>query len=194
MAMILRQELGIRLRRGCDISGHLEFLYETVRERGSPLSGKDRGRHCQVAELGVRSGNSTAAFLAALEITRGHLWSVDIRLVQVPAEWNRLATWSFLQASDLSEEAKAFIPPQLDVLFIDTNHEQAHTLAELETYGPRVRGGGIICCHDTQWDPSGRQLPEPTGPVALALSQYCEKTGLAWKNRPGSFGMGVIRL
>jgi predicted O-methyltransferase YrrM len=188
----MRQELQARLGHGSDIGGHLEFLCQAVIEQARATTPE---RFVQVAELGVRAGYSTCAFLAALETVPGMLWSLDIRPAQVPAEWFRLPGWNFRQADDISEQARAFIPAQLDVLFIDTSHELDHTLAELVAYASRVRQGGIICCHDTQWLPGDIDSGTPTGPVAQALDVWCQASpvGLRWENRPGSYGMGVIR-
>jgi predicted O-methyltransferase YrrM len=171
-----------------DIRGHLDYLCE-------------RARGCEfICELGVRGGNSTIALLAAIEVTpladAGGLWSVDIMPPQVPFAWRKLPFWRFLQADDLSQEARKFVPDQLDLLFIDTSHDQDHTLAELAAYGPRIRPGGVILCHDTCWAPGDIELRTPTGPVARALDVWCQAqpVPIHWSNRPGSFGLGVIEV
>jgi predicted O-methyltransferase YrrM len=174
--------------RYSDIRGHLDYICE-------------RARGCEfLCELGVREGNSTIALLAAIEVTpvadAGGLWSVDIMPPQVPFNWRKLPFWRFLQADDLSEQARAFVPPKLDLLFIDTSHDQDHTLAELAAYGPRVRPGGVILCHDTCWLPGDIELREPKGPVARALDVWCQAQPyeVSWTNRAGSFGLGVIEV
>jgi hypothetical protein len=178
----------------CDIQGHLEFLHKTALGYGN------------LVELGVRSGNSTSALLAAVERhayvtgdTRppevfGGLWSVDIEMPAVPAQWHALGYWHFLQANDVSQRAQDWLPDKFNVLFIDTSHDYEHTLAELRLYVPRVESGGFVLLHDTEWEPPNVQLYGPTGPVARALGDYCEAEGLYWHNRPGFYGMGVIRL
>lgn len=168
-----------------DISIHLPLLY---------------GAACQsevIAELGTRSGNSTAALLAGAEFRdSGRVWSVDIGQVTIPDLWRGLDSWAFLCADDMSEEALAFIPGELDLLFIDTSHLYDHTLAELRAYVPRVRKGGRVLLHDTQWDFRGCDvdLGAPTGPVARALDVFCGETGMKWVNHPGSYGLGEIRV
>ena len=69
-------------------------------------------------------------------------------------EWEGTGLWSFLAADDMSDEAAAWLPGELDILFIDSSHLYDHTLAELRKYVPRVRPGGLVLCHDTwlRWD------------------------------------------
>ena len=172
--------------RYSDIRGHLDYICERA-----------RGREV-LCELGVREGNSTVALLAAIEVTPApaRLWSVDIAPPQVPPAWRKLPSWRFLQADDLSGQARVFVPAELDLLFIDTSHGLDHTLAELTAYGPRVRSGGVILCHDTCWLPGDVETREPVGPVARALDVWCQAQPyeLSWSNRAGSFGLGVIEV
>lgn len=169
-----------RCSAGSDISLHLPFLFEEAKRK-------------TVIELGVRSGNSTSAFLAAAK----EVWSVDINVPRVPEEWLDLRYWNFLQSDDLSDECAAWLPAETDVLFIDSDHTYEHALAELEKYGPRVRPGGVILLHDTQYEKQGGldiDTGRPTGPVAKAATAYCKRKNLTWENRPGSYGLGVIRI
>lgn len=162
-----------RCAEDSDISLHLPFLYESA-QGGT------------VIELGVRSGNSTAAFLAA----GAEVWSVDTQEPQVPPEWHENPSWHFLLGDDLSPEILAGLPAKAGIVFIDTAHTYEHTLAELRAYAPRA--GLLVLLHDTQWV-SGTDTGTPTGPVAHALDDYCVEAGLSWVNRPGSYGMGCIR-
>ena len=156
-----------------DISPHLPFLYDSARD-------------ATVIELGVRTGNSTAAFLAA----GAEVWSADTAEPQVPAEWRDNPRWHFLCGDDLNEEILAALPAKADIVFIDTSHTYEHTLAELRAYAPRA--GVLVLLHDTQWV-DGRDAGTPSGPVARALDDYCTETGLTWENRPGAYGLGVVR-
>ncbi len=171
-----------RLASWSDIQGHMPFLRETAASYADPV----------IIELGTRSGQSTAAFLAGLG--GGCLWSVDTDQPDVPAHWHRLPQWHLLVADDVGPQARAWLPARCDVLFIDTSHEFRHTVTELFLYVPRVRPGGVALLHDTQWEYPSTDLGMPAGPVAGALDAYCEVTGLSWENRPGSYGLGVIRL
>ena len=146
-----------------------------------------------VVELGGGvPGLSTTMFLSAIEEAGGELWSVDLQPAQVPGEWHDLAYWHFLQADDLSPQAREWLPAACDVLFIDSDHHYDHTLAELRVYAPRVRAGGVVLLHDTQWDDGNIDLGQPIGPVARALDAYCAETGKTWTNLPGSYGLGTI--
>ena len=184
----LLAEYRSRQGRDTDITAHLETLRHEA-------TGKV---FCRVLELGTRSGMSTSAFLAALELNGGHLWSIDVNDPDVPAWWHENPLWSFLKAHDLSAEARVFGPPQVDVLFIDTSHEYGHTLDELRAYVPRVVPGGVVLMHDTEYDYENNREMQPADPhashVGRALDDYCAETGLTWENKPGCFGLGVMRI
>jgi cephalosporin hydroxylase len=165
----------VRCADNSDIALHLPFLYDSA-QGGT------------VIELGVRTGNSTAAFLAA----GAEVWSVDLEEPAVPGEWHENPRWHFLCGNDLDEEILAGLPARADVVFIDTAHTYDQTLAELRAYAPRARR--LVLLHDTQWVPGGIDSGTPSGPVAQALDDYCAEAGLVWENRPGSFGLGVLRI
>jgi predicted O-methyltransferase YrrM len=144
-----------------------------------------------IIELGTRSGNSTAAFLAGLEHSDcGDLWSVDIERPQVPDDWYGYTFWHLLVADDLSPEALAFCPDNADVLFIDTSHYYEPTLAELRAYAPKVKPGGVILMHDT--DTPGTDIAWPD--VPRVLDDWCAETGLTWLNHRGWNGLGVVEI
>lgn len=171
-----------RLRTASDIVDHLPFLFDTV----------CRFPEARVLELGVRDGNSTAAFLAAVEAVGGYLWSVDCSEPRVPFEWLR-GPWTLTVADDLAVEGTQ--PRDVDVLFIDTLHHYGHTLAELRVYVPHVKPGGIVLCHDTELEEPYQQPDgDPRFPVARALDAFCVETGRVWVNRSGCYGLGVIEV
>ena len=178
-----------RLSRWSDIQEYLEFLHQEA--------GRAEGR--RVIELGTRGGNSTLAFLAAIEKRgTGHVWSVDVSgCAHDPegmAPWARHPSWTFIQGDDMDAAVQSLLPAQCDILFVDTSHEYEHTLAELRAYMPRVAPGGVALFHDTniigwpgyKWD---RDIP----PVQAALDDYCAEAGVSWENMPGEYGLGVIR-
>jgi len=142
-----------------------------------------------IIELGVRSGNSTAAFLAGLEHGGGELWSVDITDPDVPAAWRDLPFWHLHTGDDTSPEAIKFCPDEADVLFIDTSHAYGHTMTELEVYVPKLRPGGVALLHDTCAGPYG-SWPD----VPRALDDWTRQAGLEWYNHPWWHGLGVIEI
>lgn len=167
-----------RCAEDSDIAAHLPYLHDTVVR----LQAK------AVVELGTRYGNSTSALLAGVTETGGHLWSIDPR--PMTPDTYRDAPWTLIAQSDMEPYVVDLVPARLDVLFIDTSHTYAHTFAELMIYGERVRPGGVILAHDTEFTMDG----EDGFPVARALDFYCRMNGLAWVNRPGSFGLGVLEI
>lgn len=147
---------------------------------------------CRVQELGTRDGNSTLAFLAAAEAVGGHVWSVDINR-GCPDNPNGMLPfkhstyWTFTAGDSADPAIVNCQPPEIDVLFIDTSHDYAQTLAELWAYVPRLTPGGTALLHDTKgsYDDFG---------VRRALDIFCAETGRTWAELPGCQGLGVITL
>jgi len=156
-----------------DIQDQLEMLHKRARSYPG----------VRVAEFGVRTGESTAAFLAAAEAADGHVWSFDVDPPQVPGRWLRSPLWTFTRCSSLAAE-----PPAVDVLFIDTSHEYEATLAELRHLVPAVLPGGLVLMHDTKLDRPGF---DPCA-VARALDTWSAETGIAWHELGGHYGLGEI--
>ena len=188
IVVTLRSAYLDRLSRWSDIQEYLPFLNEQARSR----------KGVRVLELGSRRGNSTLAFLAGAKESGGHVWSCDVSPVdRDPAgmlPWARVAQWTFIRGDDMDPAAQVLMPPECDVLFIDTSHEYEHTLAELRAYMPRVAPGGIALFHDTHlkgWP--GYSWDRDVAPVWAALDEYCAETGLSWEDMDGTYGMGVIR-
>lgn len=132
-----RAELDARLGQPSDIVDHLPELYRAVIQHPA----------ARVLELGVRSGNSTAALLAGAEHVDGHVWSVDFNPPTVPDWWSRTGRWTLRIGDDLDPAIShrlSIDPGMFDVLFIDTSHTYEQTLTELRTYVPMVRDGGTV--------------------------------------------------
>lgn len=164
-----------------DIVEHLPTLHDAVVDSNAQT----------VVELGVRTGNSTAALLAGVAKTGGHLWSVDIRLMP-QANSQPLAraageSWTFILGDDLAVADK--LPDEIDVLFIDSSHFYEHTLAELRLYGPRAT---TILLHDTELGHPDGAPPEPAFPVKKAIEEWCAEAGRSWTNYENCYGLGVI--
>jgi hypothetical protein len=170
-----RDQLTERISGGwTDIQAHLPYMHSVAA----------RYPRVRVLELGVRTGESTRAFLAAAEETGGHVWSCDIEQPQVPVDdWLASGLWSLTVCDDMTLGPIA----NVSVLFIDTGHEYGATIAELYRFVPMVAPGGLVLLHDTEWR-------EPDFPVARALDTYCAETGRTWRNHTGSYGLGEIEI
>jgi len=144
-----------------------------------------------VIELGTRGGVSTIAWLHGLELTDGHLWSVDID-PQPELEHER---WTFVQGDDLALSTLAQLPEEADIVFIDTSHMYQHTRAELNVYKWRVRPGGRIVLHDTALQrPEGWTRRQPEFPVRTAVDEFCRDEQLEVKFWPNCWGLAVISI
>jgi predicted O-methyltransferase YrrM len=167
-----------RCQQASDIQDHLPFLHRTVVDRNAQV----------VVELGVRSGMSTAAFLAGVEQTGGHLWSVDIVFPKVPHEMLVHDQWTLLVGDDLTMAES--LPERIDVLFIDTSHAYQQTVDELEMYAERA---DVVLLHDTQLeapDQVGIQPPYPVRKAALEWHQAHPTWG--WREFTNCYGLGVL--
>ena len=190
--MTLREEYDRRRSdQASDIYHHLPALFGAVVEC--------REQYPTVLELGTRTGNSTAAFLYALQIRQGGmLHSVDIEAPDVPDEWFASPQWKFHLGSDIDSRVLSNLGlarGSVDVLFIDTSHTYDHTIIELSVYMPMVKPGGVALFHDTE-------VVSDVCHVARALDEYCADVQkvwhphheLSWSNDPACYGLGTIRV
>ena len=146
--LVLAEALGRWADAASDIHDHLGTLfYEAVSARPR-----------LIVELGTRGGVSTRALLAAADVTGGHVLSVDIEdCGQVDLPMRFRSRWTFIQADDLLFSQKPFeafcaargLPPQAEVILIDTSHVYEHTRNELECWIPRLASRGVMIFHDT---------------------------------------------
>ena len=156
-----------------DVQAHLTTLYDAARGN--------------VLELGVRAGISTTALLAGVEAHGGHVWSVDRD--DCSPVWAGHPNWTFIRADSCDPDIARLVPgiDVLDCLFIDTEHTETRTLAELQMWAWRVRPGGVILLHDTD------DMSTYPG-VRNAIEAYCLPMDLRLEYLPGSYGLGVIRV
>lgn len=178
-----------RLDRNSDIREYLPLLHDTA----ASIPG------CRVLELGTRKGNSTLAFLAGVQESGGHVWSVDIypcdRDPDGMGPWAGCPLWTFTRGDDLHPAVVRAQPPQVDVLFVDTSHLYGETVAELQLYMPKVVPGGVALFHDTKliaWEAAKSRHTSGPPPVRAALDDWCAETGQSWEELPGDYGLGRI--
>ncbi len=143
-----------------DIRHHLWSLYFLARTLPATT----------VVELGVRSGDSTRAFLAAANDVGGaaHVHSFDIaddayRVKEVTESygiphfgdrWTCKKSHSIVAAMGFGEWS-------VDLVFIDTDHSLDLTTNEIKAWHTRVRPGGIMAFHDVGLDEPGRDGVSP---------------------------------
>lgn len=165
---------------GSDISAHFPRMMRLVVDLGV----------VNVIELGVRYGDSTAAWLSFLP-TEGQVWGVDI-------EWRlpQRARLNPVVGDDLDPVVLAQLPETVDLVFIDTSHDYEHTVAELAEYGGRVRPGGVVVLHDTDnehpEDTEPAIPPQDPFPVRRAMTEYAETHGYRYEEDLGSYGLGIV--
>lgn len=126
-----------------DIDEHLETMFlETIIHRP-----------CVIVELGVRGGVSTFVFESAARLCGAWVVSVDVDDCALAFAYPR---WTFVQSDDVKFAGgfKEFciernIPPQLDLLFVDTSHHYEHTVQEIDAWFPLLSDRAKVIFHDT---------------------------------------------
>jgi predicted O-methyltransferase YrrM len=141
-------------------------LYNLVLAMRNPL----------VLELGVAKGLSTCLIGTALETVGGHLVSVDIRDCSDVIE---SARWTFVHSDDLDHErvlrAAPDIQDGIDLLYLDSRHTATHVVAQLMTWFPYAKQGGLIAFDDV--DPAPYEFGGRKQDYRLARD--CEGIGQA---------------
>lgn len=181
----IHAEYARRLRVWSDIQDHLPYIHEMAMANAFPT----------IIEIGVRTGFSTCALLSAAHYMRGQVWSCDVDIPHVPAEWRHDERWHFHHGSSIDEATLEWMPEEADLIMLDSGHGYDLTLSELRAYFPRLRGGGVVLLHDTQFMPPNIYLPDVGGPVYEAIVQFTAETGAPWFNRKSVspfYGLGVM--
>lgn len=136
-----------------------------------------------IVELGTRSGVSTAAFLAGVEGRGGFVTSVDIDPQSAQVAKGH-PNWDFVQGDTTDPVVVASVKAggPIDLLLVDTLHNEDHVARELALWSPLVRPGGRICVHDTETFPG----------VRTAVERFVEQSGwTAVYVLPGN-GMAIL--
>lgn len=135
----------------------------------------------KLIELGTDVGDSMRIFSAALNVTGGTMWSVDIN--ECPQQWPIPANVNLIKSNTLDLN----INEPIDLLYIDDNHTHDHVLAELERFGKWVRKDGKILLHDIVHTQFGSQ-------ITMAIIEWCYRNQLPWTSLPEGHGMAVIHV
>jgi len=121
-------------------NSHLRIMTDFLNNKNNPV----------VLELGVERGGSTKVFLWYLEQTNGKLFSVDIADCSNSAKSEK---WNFIQSNDLNKD---FILEQfdeikkngVDLIYIDSYHENYHVLKLLNIWFKYLKKDGAIFIDD----------------------------------------------
>ncbi len=177
-----------------DIQPHLLVLYSLARWCTAPLFGEavpTRPPRC--LEIGVRQGVSTVAILAGLKRNGGHLVSLDIDPVEsavaadVIARLGLTDQWEFhLEHSDAFASR---MTGELDLLWIDGDHNSPQPQRDFDNYAPFVRQNGIIAMHDRWVEPS---RPDEFG-VEACVQSVLGRGGYELMTLPWTYGLVLMR-
>ena len=112
-----------------------------------------------ILELGVNKGGSTVNFLKFVNNYGGELYSIDINDCSNIVNNERFKdvdtnSWNFLKTNDLNIEyiLEKFpkIKAGIDVLYIDSYHDETHVKKTLEKWFIYVKKNGYIFFDDTE--------------------------------------------
>ena len=81
---------------------------------------------------------------------RGSDWKHDFNYIAM-SWFDHVNPWLFKTAFPLIGDSKnwaALFPFQIDVLFLDGNHEYGYVMEELRLLWPKMRKGGVLLGHD----------------------------------------------
>ncbi len=132
----------------------------------------------QIVELGSFKGRSTVIMARS---TAGMVWAVDDwhgprntarignegRYVEYDADHTTLFNEFKENTSDLSniqpvisDHAKAEVPIQPDMVFVDGDHEYDSVKRDILMWKQRLAPGGLLCGHDRDWEGVRRAIDE----------------------------------
>ena len=152
-----------------------------------------------IVELGVETGQSTFALERVAKLCNSKLVSVDIEDCSNACQWE---DWIFIKKDDL-EFSKMFISwcrennltPEIDILFIDTDHHYEQTIKEIRQWFPYLSKKAKVFLHDSnaksvyrRKDGSLGSAPDFERGVIRALEEYLtgsfneEEDFVAYKN------------
>ena len=131
--MTIQEQYNQRRSVQTDINEHLETLY----------SYGVRSDITSITEMGTRFGDSTIAFLNAIENTNKTLFSYDLFRSENISGFERYKNYKFFQ-----EDTLACNIINTDILFIDTLHTYFQLHSELTRHSKQVNK--FIILHDTE--------------------------------------------
>ena len=138
-----------------------------------------------IVELGVEKGQSTFALERVARLCNSKLVSVDLVDCSNVSQWE---DWIFIRKNDL-EFAEMFtswckendIKPEIDILFIDTEHHYEQTIKEIRQWFPYLSKKAKVFFHDSNVKPVYQRKDGSLGTsrdfirgVTRALEEYLD--------------------
>ncbi|KVN96277.1 hypothetical protein WJ69_02845 [Burkholderia ubonensis] len=168
-----------------------EKLYESTGEANVPplsllfglISGNGLSR---IVQCGHYVGYSTLliSFLLRHMGVQHGLYSIDIdrQVTAYTRNWlrraglTRQATLAIADSADAgqAEKAEAYLGGAPQLVFIDSSHQYAHTLRELDLWYGRLTRGGLILLHDTSLYAASLDGSKEGG-VKRAVDEWCAR-------------------
>jgi predicted O-methyltransferase YrrM len=126
-----------------------------------------------IVEMGTRNGESTSAFLAAIEGTDKKLTCYDLYRSPVVNHFNHIKNFTFIQADTLKIDIE-----KADLLFIDTLHTYYQLYNELVRHSTNINT--YIALHDViSYGEKDEPFYDPNAEVKMSdLIRQTAKTGL----------------
>lgn len=125
-------------------------------------------KHKNIVELGSFKGRSTVVMAKS---TEGMVWAIDDwkgpreTAIAVNGEYvhynvdhselfeefqSNTSKFSNIEAI-ISDHARAEVPVQPDMVFVDGDHRYEAVKRDIEKWMPRLKDGGLLCGHDRNW-------------------------------------------
>jgi len=144
-----------------DINEHLPVLHRLAEKVNS------------IIEMGTRNGESTSAFLAAIEGTSKTLTCYDLYRAPIVDQFEIFNNFKFVQADTLKIDIE-----KTDLLFIDTLHTYYQLYNELVKHSININT--YIALHDVvSYGEKDEPYYDPNAEVKMSdLTQSTSKTGL----------------
>lgn len=170
-------EVIIRSRERTVINDHLPLLFIESLCSNPKL----------IVELGVETGQSTFALERVARLCKSKLVSVDLEDCSNVCQWE---DWIFVKKDDL-EFSRMFtgwckendIIPEIDILFIDTDHHYEQTIKEIRQWFPYLGKKAKAFFHDSNVKPVYRRkdgslgtAPDYQRGVTRALEEYLKNS------------------
>ena len=119
---------------------HIDQMIDFVSKKSNPV----------ILEFGVERGSSTKKFIEFAEKNNAKIFSVDINDC---SKVSNSKNWQFLKSDDLDldkviENFKEIKNTGVDLIYIDSYHEDKHVQKLISLYFKYVKKGGVICIDD----------------------------------------------